>query len=70
MHGSLNSFLKSLAEELFVSRFSLSPDNQAALQREGLIQEFLEEHDVTDQESLDQWSKRNLIDKNFMTHRG
>ena len=62
MHGSLNSFLKSLAEELFVSRFSLSPDNQAALQREGLIQEFLEEHDVTDQESLDQWSKRNLID--------
>ena len=62
LHGALNSFLKSLAEELFVSRFSLSPDNQVVLQREGLIQEFLEEHDVTDQQSLDQWSKKNLID--------
>ena len=62
LHGALNPFLKSLAEELFVSGFSLSPENQGVLQREGLVQEFLEEHGVTDQESLDQWRKKNLID--------
>ena len=62
LHGSLNTFFKSLAEERFVSQFPFSTDDQAVFSKESLISDYLSDFGVIDQSSLDQWCQNNLID--------
>ncbi|WP_115125152.1 hypothetical protein [Synechococcus sp. GEYO] len=62
LHGSLNTFVKDLAEEQLVSQYPFSTDDQAKLASDSLISDYLSDLGVVDQASLDQWCQKYLID--------
>ena len=62
LHGSLNGFIKDLAEERLISQYPYSPEDLAKLSAESLISDYLSDLGVVDQAGLDEWCHKNLID--------
>jgi len=62
LHGSLNTFVRDLAEERMISQFPYSVDDQEKLANKSLISDYLSDLGVVDQSGLDQWCQKYLID--------